>query len=257
MIVNSTTWRRYLRIFFEKIFRPNREGIEHYSKVISPEVLNDDFYRLLSDLAQREDILTLLEIGSSSGEGSTSAIVKGIQNRNSTVDVQLHCMEISQPRFNLLLEAYKQMSFMHVHRLSTVGLDYFPTRKELKDFYRNVKSNLNHYTFDEVFSWMKKDVEFLKVHSEVLLPHNSNGIDYIKTKFEISSFDLILIDGGEFVGYSEFKLLRGAKIICLDDVNSFKCRYAYDELMSDANYRLIAESWTTRNGWAIFELSEV
>jgi hypothetical protein len=252
---NSTTWRRYLRIFFEKIFRPNREGIEHYSKVISPEVLNDDFYRLLSDLARREDVLTFLEIGSSSGEGSTSALANGIRERPSTAGVQLHCMEISEPRFELLLEAYNQVDFMHVHRLSSVGLDHFPTKRELKYFYRNFQSSLNLYTFDEIFSWLVKDLEYLKAHSEILLPGGSTGIESIKNKFKIHSFDFVLIDGGEFVGYSEFKILKGAKIICLDDVNSYKCRYAYDDLASDSNYRLIAENWKTRNGWAVFELS--
>jgi hypothetical protein len=247
--------RRTIRVLLEKIVVPQREGVEHYNKVISPEVLNDDFHNLLSELARRENILTLLEIGSSSGEGSTSALANGIRDRASTAGVQLHCMEISEPRFEILLQAYNQVDFMHVHRLSSVGLDHFPTKGELKYFYRNFRSNLNHYTFDEIYSWMIKDLDYLRVHSEILLPSGSTGIEYIKTKFKIHSFDFILIDGGEFVGYSEFKMLKGAKIICLDDVNSYKCRYAYDELASDSNYRLIAENWKTRNGWAVFQLS--
>ena len=144
---------------------------------------------------------------------------------------------------------------MHIHRLSTVGLDHFPTKKELKFFYGNYQSNLNNYTFDEVLSWMIKDVEYLKTHSRILLPGGSTGIDFVKNKFKIKSFDFVLIDGGEFVGHSELKFLKGAKIIGLDDINSYKCRYAYDDLASDINYRLVAENWKTRNGWAVFELS--
>jgi len=142
---------------------------------------------------------------------------------------------------------------MHVHRLTSVGLDDFPTRKELKHFYQKVTSQLNDYTFDEIYSWLKKDIEYLKAFSEVLIPDGVAGIDFIRSKYGISEFDLVLIDGGEFTGHAEFKKLKGAKIICLDDINSFKCRYAYDELIKDPNYHLIAENWKTRNGWAIFE----
>jgi hypothetical protein len=79
------------------------------------------------------------------------------------------------------------------------------------------------------------------------------GIDFVKSNFVKDPFDFVLIDGGEFQGYAEFRMLKGARFICLDDVNSYKCRFAYDELMEDSSYRLYAENWNLRNGWAVFE----
>jgi hypothetical protein len=251
--------RRLAKVVIEKIFiKPNREGVEHYDKVIAPEVLDDDFYILLQQLGSRIDLLTFLEIGSSSGAGSTQALVAGINLRESKGGTVLHCMEISLPRFEALKDTYSNFDFVKVHRLSSVGLDSFPTKSELKFFYKKFPSALNNYTFDEIYSWMAKDIEYLRMNIDELLTfghsdHTGSGIEYIKREFEIPQFDFVLIDGGEFLGWAEFKILYGAKVIALDDINSYKCRYAYDALNTDSSYRLIAESWTTRNGWAIFE----
>lgn len=243
-----------LRNLKEIFFPPHREGVEHYDRLISPEVFEDDFFELLSATASRFDVKTLLEIGSSSGEGSTRALINGISSRLDSTDVTLHCMEISLPRFQHLSTIYSGYPFVTFHRLSSVGLTSFPKLKEIKHFYRKYNSILNHYTFAEITSWFEKDVDFLKLNSSDLLASNGlDGIDFIMNKYSIHAFDFVLIDGGEFVGWAEYKKIYGAKIIALDDVNSFKCRYAYDDLANDVNYRIIGENWNVRNGWAIFE----
>ena len=48
--------------------------------LIPAEIKNDDFYACIQKLAQIEDIATILEIGSSSGAGSTEAFVTGMRN---------------------------------------------------------------------------------------------------------------------------------------------------------------------------------
>jgi hypothetical protein len=250
--------RRGVRVVLEKILKPERVGVEHYEKIIIPEVLNDDFYQMINNISARSDLMKFLEIGSSSGAGSTQALVAGINLRESNEGTVLHCMEISLPRFEALKDTYANFDFVKVHRLSSVGLDSFPTKSELKLFYKKIPSILNNYTFDEIYSWMTKDIEYLRMNFDDLLAfdhseHTGSGIEYIKREFEIPQFDFVLIDGGEFLGWAEFKILYGAKVIALDDINSYKCRYAYDALNTDSSYRLIAESWTTRNGWAIFE----
>lgn len=241
----------------EKIIVPEREGIEHYNKVLPPEVSGDDFYLSLKQLASSNELTSILEIGSSSGEGSTRALVEGVLSRDSNDDVSIFCLEISKIRYENLISAYKDFYFVNVLRLSSVGLESFPTLNELRDFYRNVPSNLNNYTFDEVASWLKKDIEYLSLHGKELSnqtgEHTQNGIEYVKQEFGISSFDLVVIDGGEFLGWAEYELVRGSKYICLDDINTFKCRRAYDHLSADSDYILYGENWHVRNGWAIFE----
>ncbi|MBW4431333.1 MAG: hypothetical protein KME28_06295 [Pelatocladus maniniholoensis HA4357-MV3] len=41
------------------------------NRLIPPEIKNDEFYATIQIIAREEDIKTVLEIGSSSGEGST------------------------------------------------------------------------------------------------------------------------------------------------------------------------------------------
>lgn len=72
------------------------------NEIIPPEVLDDNFYHSLVHCASRSDVKTILEIGSSSGEGSTDAFVKAIRNRSDSNSVKLFCMEVSQARFEKL-----------------------------------------------------------------------------------------------------------------------------------------------------------
>jgi len=249
--------RRTAKVLLEKLIVPNREGTEHYNRVLPPEVDNDDFFDSLKRLASKPELLSILEIGSSSGQGSTRALIEGVLARDSQDRVSIFCLEISEVRYNDLIHAYSKFDFMKIHRLSSVGLDSFPTLHELKDFYRSVPSTLNNYTFDEVASWLKKDIEYLTLNQKILMDQSEivplNGIDFAKKVSNNSVFDLVVIDGGEFLGWAEYNLVRGSMFICLDDINSFKCRRAYDHLSKDSDYVLHAENWNVRNGWAIFQ----
>ena len=49
------------------------------NQIIPPEILNDSFYQAIQILAADESIQTILEIGSSAGDGSTQGFVEGIQ----------------------------------------------------------------------------------------------------------------------------------------------------------------------------------
>lgn len=65
-------------------------------------------------------------------------------------------------------------------------------------------------------------------------------------------FDLVLIDGSEFTGTAEMNDIYGAKIICLDDINAYKCYEARQRLLNDSAYELLAENRLLRNGFSIF-----
>ena len=120
---------RLRRDFHELLLK--REGIEHYSKYIQPEIVEDEFYKLINEYAGRNDLKSYLEIGSSSGQGSTKAIVEGILSKNS-LNVSLHCLEISQVRFNKLYDYYSDYSFVKVHQQTSVPLTEYPSKKEVK-----------------------------------------------------------------------------------------------------------------------------
>ena len=56
------------------------ESIEsQLNYLIPPEIKNDEFYVAIQKICKEEDIETVLEIGSSSGGGSTEAFVTGLR----------------------------------------------------------------------------------------------------------------------------------------------------------------------------------
>ena len=89
--------------------------------LIPPEVIDDGFYFTLKEIAERRDLKTFLEIGSSSGAGSTRALVDGMRLRESN-DAHLFCMEVSRARYINLFKAYEQDEFVFPYNLSSIKI---------------------------------------------------------------------------------------------------------------------------------------
>lgn len=215
-------------------------------QIIPPEIKNDEFYTLIKKISEEEDIKTVLEIGSSSGEGSTEALVTGL--RNNPNQPVLFCMEVSKPRFTELQKRYQNDSFVKCYNISSVSLEQFPDGNEIIEFYNKISTNLNHYPLAQVLGWLNQDIEYLKNHDV-----SENGIKKIKQENNIEYFDWVLIDGSEFTGKVEFAEVYGAKIIALDDINSFKNYQNWKRLSTDPNYALVAQNLHVRNGYAVFQ----
>ena len=218
------------------------------NEIIPPEVLNDQFYFSLIHCASRPDVKTILEIGSSSGEGSTEAFVQAIRQRPDSSSVKLYGMEISQPRFERLCANYKKDSFVKPYRLSSVSTQQFPSKEFVINFYHTIKTNLNSYPVEKLLSWLEQDLNYITQNGL-----DACGIEIIKKDQGIEYFDMVLIDGSEFTGFAELHLVFGAKIIALDDINAFKNFQSYQELSNNPHYKLIARDVRLRNGFAIFE----
>jgi len=215
-------------------------------RTIVAEIKDDSFYQAIQTLASRENISTILEIGSSCGDGSTEAFVSGILKNPARP--LLFCMELSQPRFKLLKKRYKDVSSVRCYNVSSVSLDSFPTEEEVSSFYKSVPTNLNHHELDTILGWLRQDIAYIKKSNAP-----QHGISLIKKENKIENFDMVLIDGSEFTGEAEFKLVYGAKWILLDDIIAFKNHANYHQLLQDTNYELVEENTTLRNGYAIFK----
>lgn len=218
------------------------------NNIIPPEISNDSLYFALIECAKRPDIKTILEIGSSSGEGSTEAFVRAIRQRPDSSSVKLYCMEISQPRFEKLSAHYQNDSFVKPYRLSSVSTQQFPSPDFVVNFYQEIKTNLNLYPLEQVIGWLQQDLNYITQNGL-----DACGIEIIKTDQGVKQFDMVLIDGSEFTGFAELHLVLGARIIALDDINAFKNFQSYQELSNNPHYKLIARDVRLRNGFAIFE----
>src|SRR2546422_218469 len=80
---------------------PNSE----YEYRIPPEITDDEFYDVIRSLVSTASIQTVLEIGSSAGEGSTRAIVQGLRDNPNAPT--LFCLELSPRRFQELRKRYR------------------------------------------------------------------------------------------------------------------------------------------------------
>jgi hypothetical protein len=164
--------------------------------LIPPEIKDDELYSCILRLSREAPLANVLEIGSSSGGGSTEAFVTGL--RHNPGSPRLFCMEVSIPRF-------------------------------------------------EVLGWLRQDRNYI---AEQGVPEN--GIRRIRVEHGIELFDMVLIDGSEFLGVAELNEVYGAGIIVLDDVNGYKNYYNYQRLRDDSAYWLVQENLALRNGFAIF-----
>ena len=214
--------------------------------LIPPEIKNDEFYTAIQKICREEDIQTVLEIGSSSGGGSTEAFVTGL--RENPHNPKLFCMEVSKTRFAELKKIYEKDDFVKCYNVSSISLEKFPEKSEVIDFYRSTQNNLRLYPLEQVLGWLEQDIEYVKKSGVA-----DNGIQKIKQENSIEYFDLVLIDGSEFTGSAELDEVYGAKYILLDDIETFKNYQSHSKLLTDNNYILIAENKHIRNGYSIFK----
>jgi hypothetical protein len=217
-----------------------------YDTTIPAEIVDDEFYEAITSLARTAPIRTALEIGSSSGEGSTSAFVQGL--RGNPNRPMLYCMEVSRPRFEELERRFGQDPQVKCYNLTSVPLDRYPTEADVIDFYRTRQSKLNRVPLRRVLRWLRQDISYIRK-----MGPTKNGIRMIKEQNGVDRFGMVLIDGSEFTGMAELDEVYGADYILLDDIGTFKNLGSYERLSADPAYRLVQSNPNLRNGYAVFE----
>lgn len=217
--------------------------------LIPPEITNDGFAKALETIASTKGVRHILEIGASSGEGSTVALVRGAK-ANPTSPV-IYCLEASRRRFGELRKRYKDVPFVRTYNASSVSLADFPHDSEVRRFCATAQGNrLKRFGVDVVSGWLQQDIAYVATSGI-----QQGGIELIRREARIDKFDAVLIDGSEFTGWAELQLVIGARFIMLDDITTFKNHRGHHSLLSDPRYRLVEIDQGVRHGYSIFELS--
>ena len=187
--------------------------------------LTSEIGRWIFLLSSLESVKVIVEIGVWNGRGSSNLVCRGIEsNLNKPRDIVAFGLEISSDQYRIANKALRRYPF------------YRLIHGKIVEEYQLDHAGLN---FNEE-KWIIEDIKNMKLCPNVIeiLPN---------------VIDLLLLDGGEFSTYSEFKVLedRLAGWVILDDTNTRKCKNLFLELSESDSFNLIYSS-DERNGVAVF-----
>jgi len=196
------------------------------------------FGELIYEYSRNTNIKNIVEIGTWKGMGSTKCIIDGLVERND--DYSFISVELFPEMHQKALENLKSLIYGNdkINLLNGSIIDYE------ESFW------FNHWFDKEVMimpephrTWYMADMHHLKSQKNVL--------DQIP-----ESIDFLVLDGGEFTTYLEYKKLKSrTKIIALDDTNILKCHKIREELMAE-KCEVIYDSDSERYGVSIFKIND-
>jgi len=204
----------------------------------------DEFGSDIIKTVEKCNLGTILEIGSWDGTGSTSCFIYAL--KKLTGSKKLTCLEVNTERYNQLVENTKQYDWVECHNNTSISYKQL-IEKDFNDiWYSEYNGLFNHpepATKVQAEGWFKEDVENLKKFKTAFLEKDN------------SFYDGVMIDGGEFFGYSEFKILKDrTNVLFLDDYfYANKTNRVARELLKDEEWTVIAGNKNVRNGYAIFK----
>lgn len=199
----------------------------------------DAFGRAMEKCIRKYAIKKILEIGAFDGDGSTQVLARALTAKNG--EKILVSLEEQAERFQNLVANTTSYHFAQAVQMSSIGRSSFTARNFDKDVWNSSFNGL---------CYPKKQVEEWHAEDSARISHIANG--FLECSDE--SWDAVLIDGGEFFGWDEFRLLRSrSRCFFLDDAfHAFKTFRVRVELSRDPDWRLVWADANVRNGAAIY-----
>ena len=208
---------------------------------------HDAFGGTIVEVVRSFNINKILEIGSWDGTGSTQCFIEGMKDLDNK---SLTCIEVEPGKCEILRSNVRDYPWVKVVCQTTITYD------ELlyKDFEQIWSSPHNGIIKDDnggeqykkalVASWYSQDIAKMKNYPTGFLNDNKNEF-----------YQGVMLDGGEFNGYTEYTLLKDrTNFFFLDDYyQAFKTRQVAFELEKSGEWEVIAGSKHMRNGYAILK----
>lgn len=193
--------------------------------------LNSKAGNLIYQTVLSNDIENILEIGTWNGMGSTQCVIQALKDRGKKANF-------------LSIELYPEMYNQALKNLSG-DLDY-------------VKILNGSIVCEEDLNWFDHSTINLNNDLHARLYYNKD-IEYLKSSKNLyneiqSSIDLLILDGGEYSTYPEWKKLEDRTLfVFLDDTNILKCGKIRQEIIESKNFETIQDDLIDRNGYALFK----
>ena len=186
---------------------------------------NSEFAKVIDYVITTYKPYHILEIGTWKGLGSTKSIIDSIILNN------LDCNFIS---IESNLKFYNQAQKNLIRYANYVNLNYgrIIEKQDILDYCNNEHVEINN-------KWLEDDLNDIENNANIfhIIPNN---------------IDFLLLDGGEYSTYSEWRKLKSrTKIVAMDDTFTMKCKFINQELLDDKNYNCLINS-NDRNGFSVF-----
>lgn len=179
----------------------------------------------IKELAQLDEVKSIVEIGTWNGRGSTRCVLSGIEDKP---DCEFYTLECSKKQFEIAKEIDPNQSNVHF-LLGKIVEEEDLDNEDLVD---------EDWINESV--WIVDDIDAMREVPNVLedLP------DHI---------DLLILDGGEFSTRKEFALLKDrSDYIFLDDTACRKNRMNREDLLFSTEFEIVEDHPEDRNGWSLF-----
>lgn len=199
----------------------------------------DEFGQAIANTIATFGFASVIEIGSWDGSGSTSVLSNALSMSSRTP--RLVCIESERDRFDRLAARYAHIPWVTCYHGSSISrASLTPTTFE--DVWSS-EHNLLRYPEYQVRGWWDQAVAYIDTVAAGYLEDHAD-----------ERFDAALIDGGEFFGWDEYRLLRDrVSCLMLDDVfSAYKCARAHASLRGRPEWNCIWSSAYVRNGAAIW-----
>lgn len=199
---------------------------------------HDPFGAAIAEAVRACNISSVLEIGSFDGLGSTQVFIEALRGEDRP---RLVCLESNPERWTALRDNTAAYGWIEPVCQSSISLASLTPQDFDRDVWGSPFNGLRYPRADVRVWWEQTLLDFAGVRS-----------GYLETTRE--TFDAVLIDGNEFTGYDEFRLVKDrVRCIMLDDAYSaYKCHRANRELAGDPAWFPLWCDSTVRNGAAIW-----
>jgi len=199
-----------------------------------PEItIADEFGRAIAQTIQACNVQSMIEIGSWDGTGSTTVIMQALE---PVAGKRLTCIEAHPERHAALAALAASREWVTTICSRSVSQDAM-TPKTFEDVWHSPYNRLR-YPSHQVQRWWNEQY---------------TGAGYLDT-LTTETWDAAMIDGCEFCGWDEYRLLRDrVRVLVLDDVfSAYKCAQAHEDLRARDEWNCIWSSAFIRNGSSIW-----
>lgn len=197
----------------------------------------------LCELAREGGVSKCLEVGTWNGEGSTLCIATGLAETSGV----LFSVELDPKFYEEAMAFYSDRDLpVKLINGATLSADEFG---DFEEYAAGAQRTIHEAADPGCYRRM--------YDSELSLARQAHNLYVLQSLVDAEqSFDLVLLDGGEFTTYAEFLVIEPyvTRYLVLDDTNpsgSIKNVRTREDLLGNKAWDVVADHIDDRNGWLV------